>query len=66
MIIDLVLEFEYIGCVDIKFVDCFGVGGECSKVFCYVFFIVCSFQELVVCVVGVGYGFLGGESFRSD
>lgn len=63
MVVNLVLEFEYVGGVDVEFVNCFCVGGKCGEVFCYVFVVVCGCQELVVCVVGVGYGFLGSESF---
>lgn len=64
MVVNLVLEFEYVGSINIKFVNGFGIGGECSEVFCNVFFIICCFQELVMCVMGVGYGFLSGEGFR--
>lgn len=64
MVVNLVLEFEYVGSINIKFVNGFGIGGKCYKVFCNVFFIICCFQELVMCVMGVGYSFLSGEGFR--
>lgn len=46
MAVYLVLEFKYIFGCDVEFFYVFCICGNCYKVFCNFFFIVCGFQKL--------------------